>query len=431
MGNSQSSNARHSQEEQIKQIDGGSLELVGGIYTAPQDWKKSVVRALQLARRMAPYYKGLDDYDETWSNEKLLSVLRVTLPPTPINQALFSAIDDTSERSKSPSATQSSRGSPSRPSSFIETNSPGSSPTKTKRPRAVTMDSSSQIQSVQRSRMPFGIVLYQNAVECPICFLYYPSNIATTRCCRQPICTECFVQIRRPNPHAPIVHADDPNPPPEHTDALIMESPLCPYCNLPDFGIIYEPPNFNIPRKPYEQLPASERDIPPNDTRVVLTDTIRPDWTAKLQRAKDRAARRAANAALISAHLQRQERRAQEARERGSRSRRRDVEAIEEEQLAEAIRLSVLEEEQRRSRIQAQESASMASRAQIFEFQPATTAPMTVNSHAPHRLSTENYSRPVASMPMPELIYAPPADSYRGRQSFGERDRAPNAEELE
>ncbi|KAI8879479.1 hypothetical protein K501DRAFT_276475 [Backusella circina FSU 941] len=34
------------------------------------------------------------------------------------------------------------------------------------------------------------------SIECPICFLYYPSNINFTRCCKHPICTECFVQIK-------------------------------------------------------------------------------------------------------------------------------------------------------------------------------------------------------------------------------------------
>lgn len=405
MGNTQSSNARHSQEEQIRQIDGGPLELESGVYTAPQDWKKGVVRALQLARRMAPYYKGLDDYDEAWSDEKLMHVLQASLPQNSYNQALLSTMSDPSGRSNPPSTSQSSRASPSRPSSLVDASSTTS--TKPVRPRATTMESLSQIQSVQRPKKPFGILLYQNAVECPICFLYYPANIATTRCCRQPICTECFVQIRRPNPHAPVVHADDPNPPAENTELLIMESPVCPYCNLPDFGIIYDAPDFKIPRAPYTPLPASERDISPTDNRVVLTDTIRPDWTAKLQRAKDRAARRAANAALILAHLQRQERRAQEARTRGSRSRRRDVEALEEAQLAEAIRLSALEEEERQSRSQVQ--TDIRSRP-TSEMPQSSTAALSMANSAQASGVTESY---VKSMPLPELIYAPPADSYR------------------
>lgn len=418
MGSSQSSTARTSQEEQIRQVDGGSLSLEDGVYTAPQDWKKSVVRALQLARKLAPYYKGLDDYDQTWSTEQLLTELRSSLPSNAYNQALLTSVSDPSGYSNPASTTNSGRGSPSRPSSYIESNSPGSSPVKPRRPRAVTVDSSSNIHQVQRPRVPFAVTLYQNAVECPICFLYYPSNIATTRCCRQPICTECFVQIRRPNPHPPVVHADDPQPPAEHPETLIMESPVCPYCNLPDFGIIYEAPNFALPRQPFQSFPANQRDIPPTDTRVILTDMIRPDWSAKLQRAKDRAARRAANAALITAHLQRQERRAQEARARAGgsstsgRSRRRDYEAIEEAQLAEAIRLSMLEDEQRRTKGDA--PAPSTSAQNTSEEYVSTTAALDVQGSSRQRPSSESYSRSrgLDSMPMPELLYAPPSDSY-------------------
>lgn len=418
MGNSQSGTARTSQEEQIKQIDGGSLTLENGVYTTSQDWRKSVVRALQLARKLAPYYKGLDDYDPAWSSEKLIKVLRGALDPSAYNQALLSSYSDPSGSSNPPSAPQSGRDTPTRPSSFIENNSPGTSPEKPQRPRALTVDSSSNIAQVSRPRIPFGALLYLNAVECPICFLYYPSNIATTRCCRQPICTECFVQIRRPNPHAPIVHADDPNPPPENPETLIMESPVCPYCNQTDFGVIYNAPNFRLPRQPFQPLPAADRDIPASDTRVVLTDMIRPDWTAKLQRAKDRAARRAANAALITAHLQRQERRAVEARNRSNgRSRRRDYEAMEEEQLAEAIRLSMLEDEQRRAK-------------QVTETLPVPANDITTRSHsqgsvaldvgpsrAGPRMSSDSYPRGMGSVPLDELIYAPPPDSFDPRNT--------------
>lgn len=409
MGNATSSVARTSQEEQIHQIDGGSLVLENGVYTAPQDWKKSVVRALQLSRRLAPYYKGLDDYDPEWTNDELLQALRLALPQNAYNQALLTSINDPSGTSNSHSKSSSTRGTPSRPSSFVENSASAATLAKPIRPRAITMDSST---TIPRRRVPFAVTLYQNAVECPICFLYYPSNISTTRCCRQPICTECFVQIRRPNPHAPIVHADDPNPPPENPETLIMESPVCPYCNVSDFGIIYFAPDFSAPRQPYVPWPASDRDIPPTDSRVVLTDLIRPDWTAKLQRAKDRAARRAANAAMITAHLQRQERRAQEARARGSgRSRRHDYAAIEEEQLAEAIRLSMLEDGERKQR------EALAASKNTPSTNVSQTAAVNVAGPSQPRMSTDSYGRGIGSVPIDELIYAPPPDSYDARHS--------------
>ncbi|KAJ1677792.1 SNF1-interacting protein, partial [Spiromyces aspiralis] len=64
----------------------------------------------------------------------------------------------------------------------------------------------------------------RRVVECPICFLYYPANINYTRCCHKPICTECFVQIKR-------------------NDELLSPA-NCPYCTVPEFGVIYYPPHL-------------------------------------------------------------------------------------------------------------------------------------------------------------------------------------------
>jgi hypothetical protein len=59
-------------------------------------------------------------------------------------------------------------------------------------------------------------------VECPICFLYYPSNINRSRCCDQPICTDCFVQLKR--------------------NGETWNSVTCPFCVEEDFGIVYYSP---------------------------------------------------------------------------------------------------------------------------------------------------------------------------------------------
>lgn len=398
MGSAQSTTSRSTQDLQIQYIDGGALNLSRGVYTAPQDWKKSVVRSLQLARRLAPFYKGLEDFNSNWSADRVLEELKATLPPTQHNLTMLSSSFD-------PNGTSDN---------YTVNSVRNDGHTIVKQLDVYDERSASAAHRSLISEECFGNLLYQHAVECPICFLFYPVNIATTRCCRQPICTECFVQIRRPNPHAPIVHADDPQPPPERPEALIMESPVCPYCNLPDFGVVYRAPDFGRPRQPFEALPASERDLPADHRDVVLTDQIRPDWAAKLQRAKDRAARRAANAALISAHLQRQERRAQDSRLRlngVSRSRRRDYEALEEEQLAEAIRLSMLEDDERRAKI-ANSSINSRGSSDPVDF---TGPPLFGTS-----IGLED--RIPGSMPMPELIYAPPPDSFKPGHSFEDAD---------
>ncbi|CAO3642155.1 unnamed protein product [Cunninghamella blakesleeana] len=102
----------------------------------------------------------------------------------------------------------------------------------------------------------YEAMLYNNAVECPICFLYYPPNINYSRCCDQPICTECFIQIHRPT--------DDPTNP-----------ATCPFCLESNYGITYRPPPWSsIQKQPQKRLrsfssssslSSSNISLPPNN----------------------------------------------------------------------------------------------------------------------------------------------------------------------
>src|SRR5258706_713849 len=56
---------------------------------------------------------------------------------------------------------------------------------------------------------------------------YYPPNVNRSRCCFQPLCTECFVQLRRSEPT------------PTH---LVSEPACCPFCQQENFGVTYAPP---------------------------------------------------------------------------------------------------------------------------------------------------------------------------------------------
>jgi hypothetical protein len=54
-----------------------------------------------------------------------------------------------------------------------------------------------------------------NESECPICFMHYPL-VNTTSCCHQPICSECFLQVRPPR-----------------------RQTACPFCNSNEFSVSY------------------------------------------------------------------------------------------------------------------------------------------------------------------------------------------------
>lgn len=192
------------------------------------------------------------------------------------------------------------------------------------------------------SGQPVEAYLYKDAAECPICFLYYPPYLNKTRCCDQAICSECFVQIKRPDPHPP-EHVDPtaPAPPlsgnhdteePDGDDNLVSEPAACPFCVQPEFGVTYEPPPFRRGLTYVNQghplhlnttsamssnsslasgmsnggrlspTGASRRrttSISATSPTVITTDRVRPDWHQKLTSARAHAARRSAAATAL------------------------------------------------------------------------------------------------------------------------------------
>ena len=178
---------------------------------------------------------------------------------------------------------------------------------------------------------PIEAYLYKDASECPICFLYYPPYLNRTRCCDQPICSECFVQIKRPDPHPPDHGDNDPNAPPPSAERgqsedgqLVMEPAACPFCVQPELGVTYAAPPFRrglsyvsdpsgrhgVASPMSSTSSLSSGNFPPtgrrratslsaSDPNVITTDRIRPDWSQKLANARAHAARRSAAATAL------------------------------------------------------------------------------------------------------------------------------------
>ncbi|THH05079.1 hypothetical protein EW145_g5061 [Phellinidium pouzarii] len=268
MGNSASSSRAHHDDS----VDYGFL-VPQGVYTGPRDWNQQIVSQLIVERRLAPFYRPLEDYDESWDDEQILASRKELL-------------DQDVAPSESTSAAGGTGASPARSNSINSVRRPGS----LKEP----------------SRIPEAMV-YRDAVECPICFLYYPPNINHSRCCDQAICTECFVQIKRSEPT---------------TTHLVSEPAACPYCVQENFGVTYTPPTWragigaegsNLPptvdcviqHSPINSASLRASSQPPIDSRgrrrslgansieVVTIDQIRPDWEAKLAAVRAAVARRA------------------------------------------------------------------------------------------------------------------------------------------
>ncbi|PGG97545.1 protein SIP5 [Helicocarpus griseus UAMH5409] len=352
-------------------VDGGYL-VTHGVYTGPEDYNKAVVRQLMIERRLAPFWKGLEEFSESWTEHQLMAAARglpipapdeippeleYKLSPRPPEERdapernLNNLTVPISSRSQSYNSDTSSGTHPTSPAIFLQ---PQLSPSGSASPSAnifrgraktlASLTSSSKATSpaemapreLQLPKDPFvngqpiEAYLYKNPTECPICFLYCPPYLNKTRCCDQPICSECFVQIKRADPHPPEHEERDEDPPQpsnQQDGQLISEPAACPFCVQPEFGVSYSPPHFrrglsyipshglshllNSPASSTSSLASGNANPQSTSTRrratslsanspiVITTDKIRPDWAQKLQTARAHAARRSAAATAL------------------------------------------------------------------------------------------------------------------------------------
>ncbi|KAJ5986862.1 hypothetical protein N7451_011227 [Penicillium sp. IBT 35674x] len=354
-------------------VDGGYL-VTQGVYVGTEDFNKAVVRQLMIERRLAPFWRGLNDYSDSWAEHQLMAAARgmeipppdeippeleYTLPkatptkaPVDMNNIQHLTVPITSRsQSYNSDVSQSSNPGQSLPSATSPIAS-GTSTSPLFRARAKTMAAlstsskhGSQTDLTPRelqlpkdpfvNGQPIEVYLYKDASECPICFLYYPPYLNRTRCCDQPICSECFVQIKRPEPHPPEHGEPDANAPApaegvrtEETESqLVSEPSACPFCVQPEFGVTYAMPPFRrgltygadpcARPSPHITSPVSSTSslasanlapipgrrratsLSTTDPSVVTTDKVRPDWAQKLANARAHAARRSAAATAL------------------------------------------------------------------------------------------------------------------------------------
>lgn len=319
---------------------------------------------VQIERRLAPFWKGLNEVNSSWAEHQFVAAVRglpipaADEPPadmvTPVNTSptdqtpTEAAVDrltiPITGRTASSQSDLSSNLSASHPAfsgmGALSSSTPPSS-LNLFRGRAKTFasltsgsrsDSTTQLaaQEFQLPKdpnvngQPVEVYLYKDAQECPICFLYYPPYLNKTRCCDQPICSECFVQIKRPDPHVPEHHDDpsnpNPEPKPEEEVNLVSEPSACPFCVTPEFGVTYEPPPFRrglayanngsqvalgtsamSSSTSLGSMGSRRRttSLSVHDKAVITTDKIRPDWAKKLADARAHALRRSAAATAL------------------------------------------------------------------------------------------------------------------------------------
>lgn len=130
MGNSSSSSSRSHDET----VDFGFL-TPQGVYTGPRDWNQAVVTQLICARRLAPFYRPLEDYDDSWTDDQILAA-RKELPDSKGGPESASRSEPLSASSISSKSSSHSK----RPNTLKEPSKPEAA-------------------------------VYRGATECPICFL--------------------------------------------------------------------------------------------------------------------------------------------------------------------------------------------------------------------------------------------------------------------
>lgn len=185
-------------------VDGGYLAPYGN-YRYNLSYKTQAVRDLIIERRLAPFYTPLEDYNSKWPDRQLLAHIKLA--------KLHAAC--------TPESLEDEEEDPDEHKIYQSLNSIRRHENKLFRKRlkerAVEMQNNANDKYrrdmiTQQSGIrkfpnipPDNLLLrlYKGAEECPICFLYYPRNLNMTRCCSQPICTECFVQMKRLDPHVP------------------------------------------------------------------------------------------------------------------------------------------------------------------------------------------------------------------------------------
>ena len=197
----------------------------------------------------------LPNSNQNRSNNNNSNNLLLPPAPTPATSSSMTTISSVSKRNINTRPRSASS------SSFASNKNSNTQQSKSQKPQQVAPAPTERELRIERMRLREKM-LYNDSIECPICFLvsylfitlnrdmeekkkeekltclsfyfqlfffsiqYYPSNINYSRCCDQPLCTECFVQIKRP-------------PESQTTPAT------CPFCMQDNFGIIYKPPSWS------------------------------------------------------------------------------------------------------------------------------------------------------------------------------------------
>ncbi|KAL3230048.1 Protein SIP5 [Nakaseomyces bracarensis] len=300
-------------------VDGGYLAPHGCYSLEKVDYDVDIVRKLIIDRKLAPFYIPLQDFDESWTKEEVTKIVDGLPLHAPFNEHVEEYEDVPVGNLKDPFFDHLVDKSLSKKEQRKMHALIFKARLHRKRIQWQESENNAYLEQKYDDRRDQSTTthkflpndelkyeLYKNGAECPICFLYIPGPLNYSKCCQQPICTECFVQIKRADPHFPHDEVDPTKPQADDSEKdpnlLISEPSSCPYCATPNFSVTYTPPeerkvgiNGQHPNS-FIPVTITEREI---KNYTVTSDDIRPDWESKLNKERARLARRSANATAI------------------------------------------------------------------------------------------------------------------------------------
>lgn len=348
-------------------VDGGYLAPYGN-YKYELDYDTDIVRGLILRRKLAPFFTPLEEFDGDWSDSELISYLRknLNLHVDVKKEDLVDSFEDPNDHKLSVSQKSLKRRESKLRRLKLKEKTLELQNLENEKFKKLINETVEDVEFIPNDELLLKV--YRDCEECPICFLHYPKKFNKTTCCGQYICSECFVQLKRADPHFP--HDEESNTDSEtDPEKLISEVVKCPFCAFDNFTISYEAePGFRVGLdtdiKPNSFTSSNVKvDEKPSIPKLIGVDDIRPDWEQKLFSARSRMARRSAAATAMHAtsliteeddyddtlrgsFLTSQRRRSS----RTSRSQRQQAEQLEQLMIEETIRLSLLDEEERQRR---------------------------------------------------------------------------------
>lgn len=156
MGNTPSSKDKQTDDT----VDLGALTPQGGIYaSAQQDWNHGIVSQLIIDRKLAPFYRPLEDYEEEWDDDKILAA----------------------RKNPEPDANASPGGGTNGAGGGTSSHGHGSNQNLHASAAAASLkhvsSKSASRLNVTRDKEPprnYEAQVYRGAVECPICFMVRP-----------------------------------------------------------------------------------------------------------------------------------------------------------------------------------------------------------------------------------------------------------------